>query len=75
MISQRSTIPDQADVSALLGMIEKLEMLFFKYSNQKKWTRRWCFLALQRHNTENMKQIFPEKELRGLCPNFHIHVF
>jgi hypothetical protein len=22
-----------------------------------------------------MKQIFPEKELRGLCPNFHIHVF
>ncbi len=22
----------------------------------------------------NWKQIFPEKELRGLCPNFHIHV-
>jgi hypothetical protein len=30
--------------------------------------------ALQRHNTENLKQIFPEKELRGLNPNFHIHV-
>ncbi len=30
--------------------------------------------ALQRHNTENSKQIFPEKELRGLSPNFHIHV-
>ncbi len=29
---------------------------------------------LQRHNTENLKQIFPEKELRGLGPNFHIHV-
>jgi hypothetical protein len=22
---------------------------------------------------ENSKQIFPEKELRGLSPNFHIH--
>jgi hypothetical protein len=30
--------------------------------------------ALQRHNTENSKQIFPEKELRGLSPNFHINV-
>ncbi len=30
--------------------------------------------APQRHNTENFKQIFPEKELRGLSPNFHIHV-
>jgi hypothetical protein len=26
-----------------------------------------------RHNTENLKQTFPEKELRGLSPNFHIH--
>jgi hypothetical protein len=24
--------------------------------------------------TENSKQIFPEKELRGHSPNFHIHV-
>ncbi len=30
--------------------------------------------TLQRHNTENSKQIFPEKELCGLSPNFHIHV-
>jgi hypothetical protein len=30
--------------------------------------------TLQRHNTENSKQIFPEKELRGLSSNFHIHV-
>jgi hypothetical protein len=29
---------------------------------------------LQRQNTENSKQIFPEEELRGLIPNFHIHV-
>jgi hypothetical protein len=30
--------------------------------------------ALQRKNAENWKQIFPEKEYRGLSPNFHIHV-
>ncbi len=30
--------------------------------------------TLQRHNTENSKQIFPGKELWGLSPNFHIHV-
>ncbi len=29
---------------------------------------------MQRLNTENLKQIFPEKELRCLSPNFHIHV-
>jgi hypothetical protein len=31
-------------------------------------------LTLQRHNTENYKQIFPEKELRGYSPNSYIHV-
>jgi hypothetical protein len=31
--------------------------------------------TLQRHNTENSKQIFPEKECRSLRPNFRIHVF
>jgi hypothetical protein len=31
--------------------------------------------TLQRYNTENLKQIFPEKELRGLSPYyFYIHV-
>jgi hypothetical protein len=30
--------------------------------------------ALQRTNTENSKQLFPEKELPGHSPNFHIHV-
>jgi hypothetical protein len=30
--------------------------------------------TLQRKNAENLKQIFPEKEYRGLSPNFHIHV-
>jgi hypothetical protein len=32
-------------------------------------------LPLQRQNAENWKQIFPEKEYRGLSPNFHIHVY
>ncbi len=30
--------------------------------------------ALQRHNTEHSKQIFPENELRGHSPNSYIHV-
>jgi hypothetical protein len=30
--------------------------------------------SLQRHNNENFKQIFPEKELPSLNPFFHIHV-
>ncbi len=30
--------------------------------------------ALKRQNAENLKQIFPAKEYRGLSPNFHIHV-
>jgi hypothetical protein len=29
--------------------------------------------TLQRQNTEISKQIFPEKEYRGLSPNFPIH--
>jgi hypothetical protein len=31
-------------------------------------------VPLQTHNTENSKQITPEKVLRGLSSNFHIHV-
>jgi hypothetical protein len=30
--------------------------------------------TLQRHNAENSKQIFPEKEMSGPRPNFRIHV-
>jgi hypothetical protein len=30
--------------------------------------------TLQRKKADNLKQIFPEKEYRGLSPNFHIHV-
>ncbi len=32
------------------------------------------FTALQRHSTENSKQIFPEMKLRGLVPNSYIRV-
>jgi hypothetical protein len=35
---------------------------------------RTLLASLQRQNAENLKQIFPEKEYRGLSPNFHIHV-
>jgi hypothetical protein len=31
-------------------------------------------VTLQRQNAENLKQLFPEKEYRGLSPNFHSHV-
>ncbi len=31
-------------------------------------------LSLLRTNTENSKQIFPEKELLDHSPNFHMHV-
>jgi hypothetical protein len=40
----------------------------------KKGLMSYHFHELQRNNTENLKQIFPEKELRGHSPNFHIHV-
>ena len=30
--------------------------------------------TLQRQNAGNLKQIFPEKEYRGLSPNFRIYV-
>ncbi len=40
-----------------------------------KWTLFWTWVCtLQRQNAENLKQRFPEKEYRGLSPNFHIHV-
>ncbi len=43
-----------------------LRDILFKISSEKN--------TLQRHNTENLKQIFPEMELRGHSPRFHIDV-
>ncbi len=34
----------------------------------------FLYSTLQRTNTQNWKQIFPEKELRGYSHSFHIHV-
>jgi hypothetical protein len=40
---------------------------------------RFCLSALNMRTAKtkyrNFKQIFPEKEYRGLSPNFHIHSF
>ena len=38
------------------------------------WFKGGELLTLQRQNAENLKRISPEKEYRGLIPNFHIHV-
>ncbi len=43
-------------------------------SKLMKMTRTHSSTALQRQIAENLKQIFPDKEYRGLSPNFHIHV-
>ncbi len=37
---------------------------------KKIWFPLLSVYTLQKHNTENSKQIFPEKELRGLSPKF-----
>ncbi len=39
-----------------------------------KWISLLYIATLQRHNTENSKQKFPEKELRGYSPNSYIPV-
>jgi hypothetical protein len=39
-----------------------------------KFLRISSYITPQRKNAENLKQIFPEKEYRGLSPNFHIYV-
>ncbi len=46
-----------------------------KYVDQSwEYINRLLCVTLQRTNTENSKQIIPEKELRGHGSNFHIHV-
>jgi hypothetical protein len=34
----------------------------------------YCSVHCKEINTENSKQILPEKEWRGLSPDLHIHV-
>ncbi len=45
-----------------------------KKDRESKELVQSCFHTLQRTNTENWKQLFSEKELRGHNPYFHIHV-
>jgi hypothetical protein len=40
------------------------------YTVKRLAARESLVSALQRQNGENLKQIFPEKEYRGLSPNF-----
>ncbi len=52
-------------------------IFFFSHTNWKGYVSKTKILrepTMQRQNAENLKQIFPEKEYRGLSPNFHIHV-
>ncbi len=56
---------DSPPYSGLLHFLQSAQLRFEMYSTQNP--------TLQRRNTEISKQIFPEKEYRGLSPNFHIH--
>ncbi len=49
-------------------------MLFRKIRPSPSSESPLKYETLQRQNAENLKQIFPEKEYRGLSPNSHIHV-
>jgi hypothetical protein len=55
---------------SLLFAIRPYYLLLFEKTNDEEGMSSH---ALQRQNTEISKQIFPEKEYRGLGPNFHIH--
>jgi hypothetical protein len=52
--------------------------IFYSYFYIELQVFAWLIMynqhTLQRRNTENSKQIFPERKLRGFSPNFHIHV-
>ncbi len=50
-----------------------LRVSFDQMRCQDEGHKLYHVYTLQRQNTEFLKQIFPEKEYRGLGPNFHIH--
>jgi hypothetical protein len=53
-------------------MAEICEIMMFLLRQMGRYPQ-YLETALQRQNTKISKQIFPEKEYRGLSPNFHIH--
>jgi hypothetical protein len=54
-------------------LTEKCKFVVGKESKSRTKQMR-LFCTLQRHNTKKLKQMFPEKELRGHSPDFHVHV-
>jgi hypothetical protein len=58
----RMTLNPPAPPPALMGQRHRAR----RYSHEMH--------TLKRHNTENSKQLFPEKELRGNSPNSYSHV-
>jgi hypothetical protein len=70
---------ERQDVEALFLQRSGAILFFLLLIKAEKGYRRQHKLkimlstALQRHNTENSKQIFPGKELPGYSPNFYIH--
>jgi hypothetical protein len=58
------------------GAWERVNLMMPERRGKRILCAHHCLKAptLQRHNTENSKQIFPEKELCGLSPHIHIHV-
>jgi hypothetical protein len=48
------------------------KIVFLRYLTVSATCRKYYFSLT--HYKENPILVFPEKELRGLSPNFHIHV-
>jgi hypothetical protein len=67
--------PAANSTSSLARIFKKIFESRYKLPpKQTPFKQRFLTPALQRTNTENSKQIFEKKELRGHSPNFHIHV-
>ncbi len=53
--------------------LESLDMSVFVIVGEDQCLIEGHYATLQRHNKENLKQIFPGKKLRGYSPNSYIH--
>jgi hypothetical protein len=53
--------------------LESLDMSVFVIVGEDQCLIEGHYATLQRHNKENLKLIFPGKELRGYSPNSYIH--
>ncbi len=63
----------------IMYLVWKIERVLKGLPNMTKKSQhrvqfKYLWHILQRHKAENLQHIFPEKELRGLSSNFHIHV-